>query len=403
MARPLSRDPERILIVRPSALGDVCRTVPVLVSLRRRFPDAQIDWLVQDAFAPAIAGHPDLSRVIRFPRSKLKRANLTKWAWWSTLNGLIRELRGPRYQLVIDCQGLLRSGLCTWVTRAKHRVGYANAAEHAWIGYSDRIDVDRKMHAVDRMLALVESLGIEPIRDLRLHTLPGDRMGIDPRLLKTPYAVMAPTSRWSGKRWPIDRFVTLAQSLLDDGRLGALAIVASANERSQCGPLLDLARGDPRVIDLVGHTDVGRLMAVIERSSLVIANDSAALHMAVGFNRPMIGLYGPTRTELVGPYRRDSDVIHGAPGARDLSHKDEAGGAAAMASISVETVIAAAMSRLDSHPPVVPPPPVSPAPRVVVNHGEIKTPRRKRASESTQEGTPRRTVARRTPRRPSGS
>jgi hypothetical protein len=181
---------------------------------------------------------------------------------------------------------------------------------------------------------------------MRLYTMPGDRIGLDPRLVATPYAVLAPTSRWPGKRWPADRFAALAKAILDDARLGAVALVAAANERDQCGPLLDLARHDNRIIDLIGHTDVGRLMAVIERSSLVVANDSAALHIAVGFGRPLLGLYGPTRTDLVGPYQHEADVIHGSGNASRLSHKDAEAGAAAMRTIDTQSVIAAALDRI---------------------------------------------------------
>jgi ADP-heptose:LPS heptosyltransferase len=87
-------------------------------------------------------------------------------------------------------------------------------------------------------------------------------------------------------------------------------------------------------------------MAVVEGSRLVVANDSAALHMAVGFGRPIVGLYGPTRLDLVGPYGRAAEVIqHVGPGDR-LDHKDEGTGRALMERIAVEEVIAAAGARL---------------------------------------------------------
>jgi len=339
-------DPERILIIRPSALGDVCRSVPVLASLRRRYPEARIDWLVQDSFAPAIAAHPALTGVIRFPRSKLRLRHLLTPDGAETLTGLLRQLREPRYDLVFDCQGLLRSGFFAWCTRARRRVGYANAAEMGWLGVKQRVRVPREMHTVDRMLALVEAFGVEAVRDTRLYTMPSDRMGVPSELLDQPYIVLAPTSRWPGKRWPPQRFAEAATAVLGSGLASWVVLVGSASEREQCQPLTELARREPRIVDLIGQTDVGRLMAVIEQSSLVVANDSAALHMAVGFDRPLVALYGPTRTELVGPYRRESDVIHGAPMSSNLSHKDEDSGARAMASIQTSAVIEAALARL---------------------------------------------------------
>ena len=136
MAKP-KPEPKRILIVRPSALGDVCRTVPVLVSLRKAYPKATIDWLVQADFADAITAHPALDEAVLFPRQRFAR-------WWRN-PAVAREMYrwfaglGKRgYDLVFDCQGLGRSGLITWATKASTRVGFGCAREFAWLGYNVR-------------------------------------------------------------------------------------------------------------------------------------------------------------------------------------------------------------------------------------------------------------------------
>src|SRR5687767_11916318 len=97
--------PRRILIIRPSALGDVARTVPALVSLKRAFPQSQIDWLVNDTFVDAIAHHPDLHEVVPFPRKRLSRFG---WSPGATREGLryFAELRRRGYDAVYDLQGL---------------------------------------------------------------------------------------------------------------------------------------------------------------------------------------------------------------------------------------------------------------------------------------------------------
>ncbi len=338
--------PQRILIIRPSALGDVCRSVPVLVSLRRAYPNARIDWLVQDSFADAIRHHPDLTNVVPFARRETGSA--LKAGQSAPLRGLLRRLREPRYDLVIDAQGLFRSGFFAWATRAPRRVGYSNAREFGWLGVNERYDISRDMHSVDRMLELVRRAGIDPVPDMRLYAPPDDRAAIatDPRLSE-PYAVIAPTSRWPGKLWPAERFAEVALALLGHG-LTRIVLVGASSERGQIAPLLELAAKDHRVLDMVGQTSIGRLMAVVERSSLVIALDSAALHMAVGFDRPIVALFGPTHVALVGPYRRDADVIqHLQPGDR-LDHKDDAAGRALMERIGVEEAAAAARFRLAS-------------------------------------------------------
>jgi ADP-heptose:LPS heptosyltransferase len=100
-------DPSRILIIRPSALGDVCRTVPVLASLRRAWPQARIDWLVQDTFMDAIWYHPALTAAVPFPRAGLS-ADVKRLRLGRVLGWMGRTLREPGYDLVLDCQGLGR-------------------------------------------------------------------------------------------------------------------------------------------------------------------------------------------------------------------------------------------------------------------------------------------------------
>ena len=135
----------------------------------------------------------------------------------------------------------------------------------------------------------------------------------------------------------------LGRRLLGAGA-GRVVIVGGPGEREQVRPLLDWASGEPRAVDLIGETTVARLMAVVSRASLVVANDSAALHMAVGFDRALVALFGPTRVERVGPYRRDADVIqHARPGDR-FEHKCDDG--EMISRIGVEEVVAASLWRL---------------------------------------------------------
>lgn len=330
------RTTQDILLVRPSALGDVCRSVPLAASLKRAFPNARIDWLVQDSFAGAIAAHPGVHRVIPFARKTLgrlmRRGRLVQVLRWT------RSLADHPYDLAIDAQGLLRSAFFTWSSQAPRRVGYGNAPEGAAIFYNVRPRVDRSMHAVDRMLALLEAIGVEPVRDMRLYT--SDEAKARAAALCPPgCVVVAPTSRWASKRWPIERFRTLVDHLLASTDV-RVAIVGGPGEQEQCRPLLDLAGSSHRVVDLVGKTSVEDLMAVIESSRLVVANDSAALHMAVGFDRPIVALYGPTDVGRVGPYRRQADVIqHRVPG-EPVNHKDDAQ-VRLMERISVEEVVEA--------------------------------------------------------------
>lgn len=307
--------PKRILLIRPTALGDVCRTVPVLASVRRAFPDSRIDWLVAEAFADAVRHHPALNGVVAFPRKRFARVwfdprvsiEVARWA---------ADLKRARYDLVIDLQGLFRSGLFAFLTRAPRRIGDANAREFARFGYNEVHAIDPNLHTVGHMLALTQAAGIEPVEDLRLYSGADDRDWRSYYLQQhggedEPYAVLAPLTRWPCKSWPMDRFTRLAQRLLDDDqtrqKVRRVIVLAAPDERAQMQPMIDSLRDEPRV--LFPKTTVGQFLALIESSQLVVCNDSAALHVAVGFGRPIAAIFGPTDPARVGPYQREETII----------------------------------------------------------------------------------------------
>ncbi len=283
---------QRILIVRPTALGDVARTVPALVSLKSAFPAAQIDWLVNRPFADVIASHPCLHSVVPFDRSRPAAA-------WS----LMRSLRRGRYDAVYDLQGLARSGLFTAATGARRRIGFANAREGAWLAYNRRHAVEPTLHAVDRMLALLEADGVPRIDDMRLCVSADAQRWAEQQLAGGRCIAFAPTAQWGSKCWPIERYAQVAQRVLERDASRRMVLLAGPGEAEQARiqPMRELL--GERL--LVPRTSVAQLMAIIERSDLLVCNDSAALHIAVGLGTPTVSLFGPTDPALVGPFGFD--------------------------------------------------------------------------------------------------
>ena len=146
----------RILIIKPSALGDVATTLPLLWDVRAALPEARIDWLIHPAYVPVIQGHEALHEAIVFDRKKLA-------SWWykpaSTrrFTGLLKTLRENQYDVAIDAQGLFRSGFLARITGAKMRIGFAQAREGAALAYTHPVTLPEKgkrMLAVERMRAL---------------------------------------------------------------------------------------------------------------------------------------------------------------------------------------------------------------------------------------------------------
>ena len=307
----------RILMVRPSALGDVARTVPVLVSLRKKWPGARIDWVVNSAFVEVVGAHPDVDEVISFDRkglSKFGRSRRATKAGWM----FAKKLREAKYDLVIDLQGLARSGMITWLTRSKKRVGFKNAREMAWLGYNVRHNVEEGVkHTVDQMLRLIEGEGIEVVKDMRLYTSQKDKRWFkefqkENGIGEGGYACIAPTARWMCKCWPIEKYGEVAKRLLESGIGGEkLVVIAAPNERGQLDPMLEYLENagidSSRII--LPNTSVGQMMTLIEGGRVMVCNDSAPLHIAIGFGKPVATMFGPTDPEFVGPFERMDTVV----------------------------------------------------------------------------------------------
>ncbi len=334
----------RVLIVRPSALGDVCRTVPALVTLRAAMPRAHIAWLVNEHYADAVRHHPDLDEVRTFPRHQFGRTLKTGRLVGAAIRW-VRNLRSQKYDVAIDLQGLFRSGLITWLSGARRRIGFANGRELSWLAYNRRHKVDTRLHTVDRMLGLLAAAGCEPRHNMRLHLGPDDHRWLDEFLAQgvaadASYACLAPTAQWLCKCWPIGKYIELARKMLETQIAGPrLVLVSAPSERDQVKPLLDaLSKWRDRV--LFPQTTVGQLLALVSRARVLVCNDSAPLHVAIGFDRPIVSVFGPTDPALVGPYGRPDAVVrppgHEAPGAVNYrAHRDDQ---TLISQVSVESV-----------------------------------------------------------------
>ena len=295
----------RILLIKPSSLGDLVHALPVLHGLRQRYPRARIDWLAGAAFAPLVEGHPDLNEVIRFDRRRFGRiARSPKIAW--EFAGFLADLRRRRYDLVVDLQGLFRSGLMALATGAEVRIGFAAARELAWVFYTHRMEViDGQTHAVDRNYLVSRLLGFQDVPltfDLAVTADQRRRAsavlreaGVDP---DAAFAAVMPGARWETKRWPAERFAELVDALVDRRGLPCL-LLAGPDEEGICSRIE--ARCRRRPTNLGGRTGLDELVAVLERATVVICHDSAPMHLAAALGRPLVCILGPTSPARTGP------------------------------------------------------------------------------------------------------
>lgn len=300
--RPLDRlDPRRIALVKPSALGDIVHALPVLGALRRRFPDARITWVVNRAYEPLLTGYPDLTDTLPFDRGAFKKGLRASAAYSFAF---ARELRRRQFDLVIDLQGLLRTGLMTLATGAPRRVGFAAAREGSRYAYTDRIRVPDagRIHAVDRYWRVAEALGAGD-GPKRFHVpISGEAREWAARELgglPRPIVVVAVGAKWVTKRWPPGHFAELLRrSQAAFG--GAAVFVGTADDTPLSQEVMLGLRGPAK--DFTGGTTLPRLAALLAAADVMIGNDTGPLHLAAAVGRPCVAPYTCTRVALHGPY-----------------------------------------------------------------------------------------------------
>lgn len=295
------RDARRIALLKPSALGDIVHSLPVLSALRRRFPAAAITWIVNKSYEPLIAGHPDLTDTLAFDRGSFKKRIGPAVAYSL---GFAAELRRRRFDLVIDLQGLLRTGLMCLATGAPRRVGFANAREGSRYAYTHRIrvpDADR-IHAVDRYWRVAEALGAGEGPKLFQVPLKADALAwanTEIAGLPRPLLAVAVGARWLTKRWPPGHFAELMRRV--QSRFGGTCLfVGTGDDTALTLEVTSSLRGPAR--DFTGKTTLPQLAALLSLADVMIANDTGPLHLAAALGRPCIAPYTCTRVALHGPY-----------------------------------------------------------------------------------------------------
>jgi len=337
--------PDRVLIVKPSALGDVVTAMPVLRGLRRAFGrDLHVSWLINTNCADLIAHDSDLDECILFERKRLGRAWRSAGAARELMK-LLKALKRGRYDWVIDLQGLLRSSLLARATRAPVRAGFADAREGGARFYTHRCPAPADMHTVDRNIALARELGIDAgSDDMTLQVAPAARQFAadfrDARALSDGFVICVPPTRWKTKLYPVRHWRKVVSGLAS--RL-PVVLIGGPGDRDLCAAVADGA--GPGVINAAGRTDVAQMVALIAACSGVICSDSAAKFIAPAVGVDVVTLIGPTRVERTGPYLLGRAVVADVPCQGCLER--QCPHITCMESIDPETVIAAAVDMLE--------------------------------------------------------
>ncbi len=298
-----------VLIVKLSSIGDVIHALPVASALKRRHPSLRITWAVEQWTAPLVEGHPAVDRIVVFP-------TMVNWpgrpgAWWSEMRAAVRALRGESYDVALDLQGLARSAMVSWLSRAPRRIARAGQREGAHL-VSDAVPLPATtIHAVDEYLCVARALGaaVDPV-EFALPVRADARQSVDWLLEEhrvpagRPLIVVNPSAARKWKHWPAERWAEVAEALAD---AGTVIVIGTTSQVSAHREITERARRRP--IDLTGRTTLAEVIALIDRAALHLAPDTGTVHIAVALGTPVVAVYGPTSRARVGPYRHPESVV----------------------------------------------------------------------------------------------
>jgi len=337
----------RIVIIRLSAIGDVVHGLALAGSLRRLRPTAEIVWITQAAAAPLLAGHPWVDRVLLFPR----RSGTAAAARF--IHGLPRE----GFELAVDVQGNLKSGLVLAGTGAARRVGPARIDYREPLGAfgaNEHAAPATGPHSVDRTLALARHLGDADAR-AEYGLLPSDeerrRAEADLSGLAPPVVAISIGAEEDVREWPDAHYVETARAL---AAAGVTPLILAGPVHRERGERLATAAG---VAARAGTTDLRGLLAHLAvlagtRRAVLLACDSAPLHLAVAVGLPVVALSGPQDPARTGPYGHVDAAMTAwadlpcAPCRKRRCHHDEAP-RACMTSLSPGPVVTRILGTID--------------------------------------------------------
>ncbi len=298
--------PRRILVVRLGAMGDVIHALPAVARLKCSFPQARITWAVESQWSVLLDGNPYIDEVLPLPISVWRRRFGV--VTWREFQAVRTSLRASRFDLAVDFQGLLKSALVTFFSRADRVVGFERDQLREPIAasfYSDRVPSEAR-HVVQKNLDLAGAVGGKD-GPIAFPIPPGKA---DPTLPRGEFVLTSPVAGWTSKQWPPEHYAELAHLLWKHRRM-PLVVDCAPRNRAYAEEICHRAPTGSAVL----HTSsLGGLIGATRRARAVVGVDSGPLHLASALGIGGVAIYGRTDPARNGPFGGGFVVLR-VPGA----------------------------------------------------------------------------------------
>jgi lipopolysaccharide heptosyltransferase I len=299
----------KILIVKLGAIGDVVHTLPALAALRRAMPNAHIGWVVEcGGAAKLLRDNPVLDELIEVD-TRGWRKDLLSSQTRTAIKTSLTKLRG--FDVTLDFQGLLKSGMIAWLSRSPRRIGFDKAAlrepASAYL-LTETVHVDDNEHIIKKNLQLVAHLGvaIDGAYKFPLSVSFTEKQFAEQQIAQRggDVAIINPGGGWPTKLWSVEGFAAIADRLWD--AYGWRSVVTyGPGEEALANAVVAHSRSG--AVELLDST-LKQFFALAQQARLFVGGDTGPLHLAAAAGTPIVGIYGPTPARRNGPFS-PADVI----------------------------------------------------------------------------------------------
>lgn len=309
MPLPFREAPASLCIIRLSAIGDTCHTVPVVRALQDTWPGTRLTWIIGKTEHSLLKGLEGVEFIV-----------LDKGLGWRGYAAVHRALRGRRFDALLHMHASARANLVSLLVRSPLRIGFdrARARDQQWLFTNTKLPARRERHVMDGLFEFAELIGVtqpaEPRWDIPVAA--EDVAAIAPHFAEGgPTLVISPCTgqRFRNYRnWRVDWYAEIADYAAQ--RYGARVLLTGGNtaiEQSYGRDITAMAKSKPH--NLIGQTSLKQLIAVLRHASVVLCPDSGPAHMATAVGTPVVGLYATSNRHRTGPYFSQSLVVDKYP------------------------------------------------------------------------------------------